>query len=203
MALSGFGNEISTHILDLCTHTSDRQHGPLVSFLAAGTESRYTQGVYCTIPLFVILGLGSDLPRFFRLRKLTSITAGLFSSFLSHAVRVRFYYPRIISQLSSAGPATTATTTGAALASAGAQAAATSPTIVPSLGASGAIWACVSLTALAFPDAQMALFIPTSFSIPIQTGTLGMVALDVIGIFRGWRYVFALHLILPELIPNP
>ncbi|KAF8524209.1 hypothetical protein JB92DRAFT_2881526 [Gautieria morchelliformis] len=110
------------------------------------------------------------------------VSAGLFSSFLSHAVRVRFYYPRILSQLSSAGSVTTATTTGAA------HTATTAATITPSLGASGAIWACVSLTALAFPDAQMALFIPTSFSIPIQTGTFGMVALDVIGIIRGWRF---------------
>lgn len=62
-------------------------------------------------------------------------------------------------------------------------------TILPSLGASGAIYAAVTLTALAFPHTEIALIIPPSFPIPIQWGVGGLVALDVIGALRGWRYV--------------
>ncbi|KAF8587882.1 hypothetical protein K439DRAFT_1337029, partial [Ramaria rubella] len=117
------------------------------------------------------------------------ISAGLFSSFLSHLVRTRYYYPRIFSTLSYNRTGTAGTSTAAAVASAGAQSAASAgPVILPSLGASGAIWACVSLTALAFPEAQMALFLPTSFGIPIQAGAAGLVAIDVLGIIRGWRF---------------
>lgn len=64
--------------------------------------------------------------------------------------------------------------------------------ILPSLGASGAIYGCVSLCALAFPTAHVALAIPPSFPIPITWGVGGMVCLDILGILRGWRYV-ALH----------
>lgn len=58
--------------------------------------------------------------------------------------------------------------------------------ILPSLGASGAIYATVTLTALAFPDAQVFLLFPP-IPLPITWGVGGMVALDVIGILRGWR----------------
>lgn len=63
--------------------------------------------------------------------------------------------------------------------------------ILPSLGASGAIYAAVTLTALGFPDTQIALLIPPSFPIPIQYGVGGLVAIDMIGALRGWRYVKA------------
>jgi len=83
---------------------------------------------------------------------------------------------------------TTATAT-AALASAG-TAATKSPIkdILPSLGSSGAIYAAVTLTALAFPGLHIALIIPPSFPIPIQYGVGGMVLLDCIGIICGWRF---------------
>jgi rhomboid-like protein len=61
--------------------------------------------------------------------------------------------------------------------------------IIPSLGASGAIYAALVVTALGFPDAQLALAIPPSFPIPIQTGVGALVLLDVVGIARGWRWV--------------
>jgi len=63
----------------------------------------------------------------------------------------------------------------------------TIPDILPSLGSSGAIYATVTVTALAFPDSQIALFIPPSYPINIQWGVGGLVALDMIGILRGWR----------------
>ncbi|KAF8517891.1 hypothetical protein BU17DRAFT_91319 [Hysterangium stoloniferum] len=113
------------------------------------------------------------------------ISAGLFSSYLAHVVRVRFYYPRLVAQISSAEAAATA-----AIASgkpAVVAAAATFPPILPSLGASGAIWGCVSLTALACPEARASLIFPSSISFSLPTGAACFLALDVLGILRGWR----------------
>jgi len=71
-------------------------------------------------------------------------------------------------------------------------AAAATPTILPSLGASGAIYSTVIMSTLAFPDAEVSLVFPPTPSFPIQYGVGGLVLLDCIGILRGWRYV-ALH----------
>jgi rhomboid-like protein len=64
--------------------------------------------------------------------------------------------------------------------------------ILPSLGASGAIYSALVLTALGFPDLHIALAIPPSFPIPVQYGVGGLVLVDCIGILRGWRYVYLL-----------
>jgi rhomboid-like protein len=125
--------------------------------------------------------------------------AGLFSSLVSHLAATRFIYPRLLSRLvqpektgspgvigkissslssaakSSARPTTT-------------DAAAASPTILPSLGASGAIYSAVVMSTFAFPDAEVSLVFPPTPSLPIQYGVGGMVLLDCIGILRGWRY---------------
>lgn len=61
--------------------------------------------------------------------------------------------------------------------------------ILPSLGASGAIYAMVTMTALAFPDAQVFLLFPP-IPLPITYGVGGMVAMDILGVLRGWKYVF-------------
>lgn len=61
------------------------------------------------------------------------------------------------------------------------------PPILPSLGASGAVYAAATMTALAFPESQVALFIPPTYPINIQYGIGGLMLLDVIGILRGWR----------------
>jgi rhomboid-like protein len=63
------------------------------------------------------------------------------------------------------------------------------PEILPSLGASGAIYGAVALTALAFPEAQVSLFIPPSYPISIQWGVGGLLLMDTVGILRGWRCV--------------
>lgn len=63
------------------------------------------------------------------------------------------------------------------------------PPILPSLGASGAVYAAATMTALAFPDSQVALFIPPTYPINIQYGIGGLMMFDVIGIMRGWRSV--------------
>ena len=134
---------------------------------------------------------------------LNLFTAGVFSGLVSHVVSTKFRYPRLVAQLASPANAPRRTETwSAALAASGATtsttvAAASAATsevtkkgvleILPSLGASGAIYAAVTMTALAFPDSQVALFIPPSYPINIQTGVGGLLLLDMIGIARGWR----------------
>ncbi|KAJ7623239.1 hypothetical protein FB45DRAFT_925016 [Roridomyces roridus] len=55
-----------------------------------------------------------------------------------------------------------------------------------SLGASGAIYATVTLTAMANPDTYVTpIFL--NWPIPIQYGVGGMMMLDLVGLLRGWR----------------
>ncbi|KAK0199259.1 hypothetical protein DFS33DRAFT_1388842 [Desarmillaria ectypa] len=102
--------------------------------------------------------------------------------------------PRLISRLSSPANAPKAIDTWQAAVSAAPTTAASATTkaaassIVPSLGASGAIYACVTMTALAFPNGQIALTIPPSYPIDIQLGVGALLALDVLGVIRGWRF---------------
>ncbi|KAI0729963.1 hypothetical protein C8Q72DRAFT_776948 [Fomitopsis betulina] len=120
-------------------------------------------------------------------------SAGLFSSLVSHVATARFKYPQYIAQLASRSGSTSASsaavTEGAAAARstsafAGAEALAS---IKPSLGASGAIYATVTLTAMAFPEAHVSLIFPPTPPIPIQYGVFGFMALDLLGVIRGWR----------------
>lgn len=125
----------------------------------------------------------------------------MYSGLVSHIVTAKILYPRIISRVSSQAKPTAAISTSnatkaAAVGETSAVKAVTEPAaesskdhILPSLGASGAIYAAVTLTALAFPNTEIALMIPPSFPIPIQWGVGGLVALDIIGVLRGWRYV--------------
>ena len=122
--------------------------------------------------------------------------AGLFSGLVSHVVSAKLRYPRLVTQLASSANIVNKSDTWAAAVAASsgsARAAAVKavPDIWPSLGASGAIYGAVTLTALAFPESQVALFIPPSYPISIQWGVGGMLLLDTIGILRGWRYVGA------------
>ncbi|KAJ7890568.1 hypothetical protein B0H14DRAFT_2689874 [Mycena olivaceomarginata] len=58
---------------------------------------------------------------------------------------------------------------------------------IGSLGASGAIYACVTLTAMAYPDLKISLlFLP--WGVPIRLGVGAMMTLDLVGIIRGWRF---------------
>ncbi|GAA5982146.1 hypothetical protein JCM10908_004758 [Rhodotorula pacifica] len=67
--------------------------------------------------------------------------------------------------------------------------------ILPSLGASGAIYALVSLTALSFPSTSVSLIFLPFFPIPIGLATSALVAVDLIGLLRGWRmFDHAAHL---------
>ncbi|KAM6496844.1 hypothetical protein JOM56_007317 [Amanita muscaria] len=121
------------------------------------------------------------------------VSAGLFSSLVSHVVTAKFRFPKLVAELASpaARPRKTDTWAQAVSATVASSKAAAikeaASAIRPSLGASGAIYACVTVTALAFPESQVALFIPPTYPIPIQWGVGGLMMLDMIGIVRGWR----------------
>ncbi|EJU03596.1 hypothetical protein DACRYDRAFT_64551 [Dacryopinax primogenitus] len=101
------------------------------------------------------------------------VLGGLFSSLLSHVVAARFRFPRMVAAL-TAGNMTGAT--NGALTS-----------ILPSLGASGAIYATVTLSALALPEATVSFILLPWVQVPISAGVGSLVLLDVIGVMRGWR----------------
>lgn len=65
--------------------------------------------------------------------------------------------------------------------------------IVPSLGASGAVYACVTLTALGFPDTAISLIFPPTYPIPIQWGVGCMVGIDLLGVVFKWRFGYSLR----------
>lgn len=96
--------------------------------------------------------------------------------------RVRF--PQAVAQFMRKPPTNTS---GAAVKSVSAAVREGPNAILPSLGASGAIYGTVTLTALAFPDTEIALIIPPSWPMPIQWGVGGLVTMDLIGALRGWR----------------
>ncbi|KAF8547476.1 hypothetical protein OG21DRAFT_1527129 [Imleria badia] len=111
------------------------------------------------------------------------ISAGLFSGLVSHAASAKVLYPRFLAYLSKQA---TVRSSPAASAIVGDVAEQAPNKILPSLGASGAIYAAVTLTALAFPDAQVQpIFVPISVS--ITTGVGALVLADVVGVLRGWR----------------
>ncbi|KAF7370609.1 Rhomboid domain-containing protein [Mycena sanguinolenta] len=95
------------------------------------------------------------------------IAAGLISSLASHTLRVRLY-DRIVATLPKlSNPGRLSITNG-------------------SLGASGAIYACVTFDAVAYPDLTIApIFIP--WGVPIRMGVGALMMLDLVGLLRGWR----------------
>ncbi|KAF7309792.1 Rhomboid domain-containing protein [Mycena indigotica] len=95
------------------------------------------------------------------------VSAGLFSSFASHALRLRAY-DLIKGRLT--GPARSAAKF----------------IVGGSLGSSGAIYSCVAVAALALPQLHVnVMFIP--IDIPIRTAVGGLVLMDIVGLLRGWR----------------
>lgn len=101
--------------------------------------------------------------------------AGLVSSLGAHLVNNLVRLPRLLRALRS--PARLSPTNALAAHHA----------IRPSLGASGAIYACLTMTALAYPDASVSLIFLPMFAFPIPAAVAGMVMVDVVGIWRGWR----------------
>ncbi|KAF8327153.1 uncharacterized protein EI90DRAFT_1820588 [Cantharellus anzutake] len=101
------------------------------------------------------------------------VCAGLFSGALSHIVATRVRLPRLLSALSDATKAKSMDPSKS--------------TIRPSLGASGAIYGAVAMTAMAMPETHVTLIFFPWLPIPSQVGFAGAVALDIVGIIRGWR----------------
>ncbi|KIY53013.1 hypothetical protein FISHEDRAFT_34470 [Fistulina hepatica ATCC 64428] len=127
------------------------------------------------------------------------ISAGLFSSLVGHIVDVKLMYPRAIARAMSEAvkqasanrvlPETWSAAVRAHPSPAPSVKPKTiTPTILPGLGASGAIYSCMVVCALAFPDATVAFFIPPGLTLNIRTGVSLVVLLDVIGVIRGWRF---------------
>ncbi|EGG12058.1 putative presenilin associated, rhomboid-like protein [Melampsora larici-populina 98AG31] len=97
--------------------------------------------------------------------------AGLFAGFASHAFSLVVRAPRLLRWRQGTSNTTVVPTP-----------------ILPSLGASGAIYGCLTMTALAFPDAQVSLiFLPW---IPINIGgaVTGAVLFDLMGVIRNWKF---------------
>ncbi|KAJ7091335.1 putative methyltransferase-domain-containing protein [Mycena belliarum] len=130
------------------------------------------------------------------------ISAGLFAALTSHIIHLKILYPRLIKRLSlpSNLPATSPDTWASALR------AQTPPKsrlrsffqffasphpkeqLTPRVGGTGALYALIMLTALGFPSAEIALFYPPNYSLPVQWGAGGLILLDLLGIWRGWRF---------------
>lgn len=101
--------------------------------------------------------------------------AALFSSLSSHLYTNLLRLPRLLRSIRN--PARLSSP----------QALANQQAILPSLGASGAIYAALTLTACAYPETSVGIIFVPFFAIPIGWGVCGMVAVDVIGLLRGWR----------------
>lgn len=173
------GSAAGTYLLQEQNRTSDRPESTNVWHLVAF----YLSGIIQLLPLVNNV--------------LIFALAGTFASLVSHAASTKLTYPRLVKQLASpAALVPKAETWAASLAAASSISATTAlkttPSILPSLGASGAVYACLTLTASAFPDSKIALAVPPSYPLNIQYGMGGLVCLDLIGVIRGWRCVSSL-----------
>ncbi|KAI0057211.1 rhomboid-domain-containing protein [Artomyces pyxidatus] len=175
MALTSFGSATSTWL------TREQNHAP--SRLQEATASYHFLAFY--------------------------LSAGLFSSLVSHVVTTRIIFPRLVAKLAQSPPpapttlsslssslhsaakapalAPVATTTATATTAAAETVVTPASAILPSLGASGAIYGTVVISALAFPEAQVGLIFPPTPSFPIQYGVGALFLVDCVGALRGWR----------------
>lgn len=58
---------------------------------------------------------------------------------------------------------------------------------MPGLGASGAVYSCLVVEAIHDPSHQIAIIFLPFIPFSIVYGVTGMIALDIIGVLRGWR----------------
>ncbi|ORY31599.1 hypothetical protein BCR39DRAFT_525865 [Naematelia encephala] len=103
------------------------------------------------------------------------LTAGLFASLASTLYTNIFRLPLLLRTLASPARLSSA------------QALAAHYAISPSLGASGAVYATLTLTALAYPNTSVSLIFLPFFPIPISLGVGGLVLFDIVALIRGWR----------------
>ena len=109
-------------------------------------------------------------------------TVGLVANLGSHAINVLYRLPRSLSLIQQLGRANGTTITASALAATPGVA-----PILPGLGASGAIYGCLTVSALAHPDFEVLIYLFPFVSFKIGPAVLGLVALDAVGVLRGWR----------------
>ena len=70
-----------------------------------------------------------------------------------------------------------------------------SRSLIPSLGASGAVYSTLVMSAYAYPDINVNLIFLPFFSFPISTGVLAMVGVDTVGLLARWKFLdHAAHL---------
>lgn len=123
------------------------------------------------------------------------ISAGLFSNLVSHVAASRISFPRLVARLRSSAASAPHPSSSAAASKPKAGFFArlrlkrtASPEDIPSfVGASGAVYSAFTVVALAYPDTDLALKIPPTFPLSIEWGLGMLLALDVIGVLRGWR----------------
>ena len=109
------------------------------------------------------------------------VTAGVLANFLSQSVMLLYRLPLALSTMQKMA-ITTRSSARAAMESG------KIPTILPSLGASGAIYSTMSLTALAYPKSSVYLIFFPFVPIKIGYAMSGVFAFEIIGILRGWRF---------------
>ncbi|OCF30911.1 rhomboid-like protein [Kwoniella heveanensis BCC8398] len=124
-----------------------------------------------TSPTLPALNSSSHTPHFLAFL----LTAGLFSSLSSHLWTNIVRLPSLMRTLRHPARISSAKTIMV------------HQGFLPSLGASGAIYGALTLTACAYPDSNVGIIFIPFVSIPIGMGVAGMVALDLVGLFRGWR----------------
>jgi rhomboid-like protein len=68
-------------------------------------------------------------------------------------------------------------------------------TMVPSLGASGAVWSLIAFVGCQYPEAKMSVLFLPMCAFPAYQMVLGLAAVDVVGVALGWRFLdHAAHL---------
>lgn len=98
--------------------------------------------------------------------------AGTFAALLSHVIAARLRLPAMIAAY--ARPSS-----GKVIASAN--------SVLPSMGASGAIYASVVVAAMAFPHLTVTFVFLPWIPMSIATGVGAALTLDVVGLIRGWQ----------------
>ena len=157
--------------------------------LPTAEQSRFSPRSDMHVAIRCFLPFRWDLPMLPLKPRLTLcfLPAGMFSGLASHVVSTRVLFPRLVARASTQASIKVSPAASAVAGATTAATTATSREILPSLGASGAVYAAVTLSALAFPDAEVRLLFLPVFPIPIIQGVGGLILLDVVGVIRGWR----------------
>lgn len=107
------------------------------------------------------------------------LSAGIFASLASHLHVNLFTLPRFLSALRSLPSSTTNPTTVWKLAR--------QANLNGSLGASGALYALLSICTLSFPQASLGIILIPFVSFPITWGFGALCLLDLAGVWKGWK----------------